>query len=114
MLGYKRALLLLRLDPRPRSDYIIFGGQDHKTGQTPNTEGIYQSLSRVLRERIPETRPMNRWSGQVIATNDGLPFMGETAPHQFVVTGCSGNGMTLGTIGAAMAVDAFERRKNPW
>jgi Rieske Fe-S protein len=40
--------------------------------------------------------------------------MGETTARQFVITGCSGNGMTLGSIGATMAVDVFERRKNPW
>jgi glycine/D-amino acid oxidase-like deaminating enzyme/nitrite reductase/ring-hydroxylating ferredoxin subunit len=104
----------LRLDPQGRFDYLIFGGEDHKTGQASDTESVYRRLEGALSQRIPEARPTHRWSGQVIETNDGLPFMGETAERQFMITGCSGNGMTLGTIGALMAVDAFEHRKNPW
>jgi Rieske Fe-S protein len=50
----------------------------------------------------------------VIETNDGLPFIGETAEKQFVATGFSGNGMTFGTLGAMMAVDAMQGRRNPW
>ena len=50
----------------------------------------------------------------MIETNDGLPFMGETADNQFIATGFSGNGMTFGTLGAMMAVDAVRKRKNPW
>jgi glycine/D-amino acid oxidase-like deaminating enzyme/nitrite reductase/ring-hydroxylating ferredoxin subunit len=104
----------LRLEPGQHCDHVIFGGQDHKTGQLSDTETAFRRLARVLHQRIPETKPTHRWSGQVIETNDGLPFMGETEDRQFAVTGCSGNGMTLGTIGASMAVDAFEGRKNPW
>jgi hypothetical protein len=50
----------------------------------------------------------------VVETNDGLPFIGETANRQFTATGFSGNGFTCGTLGAMMAVDAFLQRKNPW
>jgi Rieske Fe-S protein len=63
---------------------------------------------------FPKARIDHEWSGQVIETNDGLPYIGETAPHQFAATGFSGNGMTLGTLGAMMAVDAMLKRKNPW
>jgi glycine/D-amino acid oxidase-like deaminating enzyme/nitrite reductase/ring-hydroxylating ferredoxin subunit len=104
----------MRLQPQPRFDHVIFGGADHKTGQSADTESAYRQLESALRDRIPQAKPTHRWSGQVITTNDGLPFMGETAEHQFVITGCSGNGMTLGTIGGMMAVDAFEQRKSPW
>jgi Rieske Fe-S protein len=50
----------------------------------------------------------------VIDTNDGLPFIGELAENQFGATGFAGNGMTFGTLGAMMAVDAVMKRKNPW
>lgn len=56
----------------------------------------------------------HHWSGQVIETPDGLPYLGETASQQFAATGFAGNGMTFGTLGAMMAVDAFQKRKNPW
>ena len=50
----------------------------------------------------------------MIETPDGLPYIGETAEAQFVATGFGGNGMTFGTLGAMMAVDAVLGRKNPW
>ena len=45
---------------------------------------------------------------------DGLPFIGETSPGQFVATGFGGNGMTFGTIAGMMARDAVLGRANPW
>ena len=56
----------------------------------------------------------HHWSGQVIETPDGLPYMVETAEHQFAATGFSGNGLTFGTLGAMMACDRIVGRTNPW
>ena len=50
----------------------------------------------------------------MIETNDGLPLIGETAKNQFAATGFAGNGMTFGTLGGMMAVDAALHRPNPW
>jgi glycine/D-amino acid oxidase-like deaminating enzyme/nitrite reductase/ring-hydroxylating ferredoxin subunit len=104
----------LRVDRRRGFDYAIFGGEDHKTGQESNTEAPYARLKSKLGEWIPKAKIDHRWSGQVVETNDGLPFIGETAESQFVATGFSGNGMTFGTLSGMMAVDAFLGRKNPW
>jgi glycine/D-amino acid oxidase-like deaminating enzyme/nitrite reductase/ring-hydroxylating ferredoxin subunit len=104
----------LRLDPQKDFDLAIFGGQDHKTGQRKRESAAFRELERELHRRLPHAKPQLRWSGQVIETNDGLPFIGETADRQFVATGFAGNGMTFGTLSAMMAVDAMERKKNPW
>ncbi len=104
----------LRVDTHRDFDYLIFGGEDHKTGQECDTEAIYTRLAKTLTKWIPRAKPDHRWSGQVIETADGLPFIGETAPSQFVATGFAGNGITFGTLGAMMAVDALLKRKNPW
>ena len=50
----------------------------------------------------------------MIETPDGLPYIGETAAHQFAATGFSGNGMTFGTLAGMMAADAILGRTNPW
>lgn len=63
---------------------------------------------------IPEVRVTHHWSGQVIETPDGLPYLGRNAEHQFIATGFAGNGMTFGTLGAMMAVDGILGRANPW
>jgi glycine/D-amino acid oxidase-like deaminating enzyme/nitrite reductase/ring-hydroxylating ferredoxin subunit len=104
----------LRVEPKKGHDYAIFGGEDHKTGQETDTGKIFRRLEERFRKFVPGAEVNHRWSGQVIETNDGLPFIGETAEHQFTATGFGGNGMTFGTLGATMAVDAVLQRKNPW
>lgn len=104
----------LRVDGHRGFDYATFGGEDHKTGQVEKTASLYVRLEKKLKKLIPAARMDAQWSGQVIETLDGLPYIGESADRQFVATGFSGNGMTFGTLGAMMAVDAFLKRKNPW
>jgi glycine/D-amino acid oxidase-like deaminating enzyme/nitrite reductase/ring-hydroxylating ferredoxin subunit len=104
----------LRIDRRKGYDYAILGGADHKTGQVHDPAKCYSRVEKRLSQLFPQSEIVHRWSGQVIETTDGLPFMGETAPGQFVATGFSGNGMTLGTLSAMMACDAFHQRENPW
>ncbi len=95
-------------------DYAILGGEDHKTGQTEETEDRYRRLEEVMHRLAQQAIVDHRWSGQVIETDDGLPFIGETSPGQFVGTGFSGNGMTFGTLTAMMAADWAAQKKNPW
>jgi glycine/D-amino acid oxidase-like deaminating enzyme/nitrite reductase/ring-hydroxylating ferredoxin subunit len=104
----------LRIDRKETHDYAILGGADHKTGQTRDPEQHYATVTKRLLELFPQAKVDHRWSGQVVETVDGLPFMGETAPRQFVATGFSGNGTTFGTLAAVMACDAVTGRTNPW
>lgn len=104
----------LRIIPGAETDSVIFGGADHKTGQVLDTEKQYAQLEAVLFKLFPEVKLTNRWSGQVIETNDGLPYIGETAQGQFVATGFSGNGLTFGTLAGLMACDWVLDRPNPW
>ena len=95
-------------------DVVIYGGSDHKTGQAEDTRACFARLEADLERLVPAVTITHRWSGQVIETNDGLPFIGEMAPRQFAATGFSGNGMTFGTLSAMMATDAATGRSNPW
>ncbi len=104
----------LRIDPQRDHDLVIFGGEDHKTGQVSDTNECYVRLEQSLLKRIPEVVLSHRWSGQVIETPDGLPYIGRMADHQYAATGFGGNGMTFGTLGAIMIADAIQGRKNPW
>lgn len=104
----------VRIDAHPDHDYIIFGGEDVKTGQEGNPEEVYRKLTARLHERFPNAEVANRWMGQVIETADGLPFIGENAESQFIATGFCGNGFTLGTLSAMMARDRYLGRDNPW
>ncbi|MBL9169488.1 MAG: FAD-dependent oxidoreductase [Verrucomicrobiales bacterium] len=104
----------LRIDRKGDFDYAILGGGDHKTGQLEHTETVYHELNELLQHWLPSAKVDHRWSGQVIETPDGLPYIGESAPRQFIATGFGGNGMTFGTLAAMMAVDAFHGYTNPW
>jgi Rieske Fe-S protein len=104
----------LRVEPGPWHDFAIFGGNDHKTGQVDDTRACYADLEATAKRVLPGFELTDRWSGQVIETNDGLPYIGEASERQFAATGFAGNGMTFGTIAAMMARDAALGRTNPW
>ena len=103
-----------RLESLPEFDLVMYGGEDHKTGQEPATTQRFARLEAGLKTLAPDADITHRWSGQVIETHDGLPYIGRQVPHQFLGTGYSGNGMTFGTLAAMMACDGVLDRRNPW
>lgn len=104
----------LRVHDRSDGRYAIFGGEDHKTGQETDTESRFVRLTDCLQQLLPSASIERRWTGQVIETSDGLPFIGRVADHQYISTGYAGNGMTFGTLGGLMVHDAVLGRPNPW
>jgi len=104
----------LRVDRRHDHDFVIFGGEDHKTGQVEGTTECFTRLEQRLRRLLPDVAVTHHWSGQVVETNDGLPYIGETSERQYAATGFSGNGMTYGTLAAMMFADYVADVKNPW
>jgi glycine/D-amino acid oxidase-like deaminating enzyme/nitrite reductase/ring-hydroxylating ferredoxin subunit len=104
----------LRVEPHREYDLVIYGGEDHKTGQEEDTPGCYRRLEEQLRRIAPGVELTHRWSGQVIETPDGLPYIGRSAEHQYSATGFGGNGLTFGTVAGIMIADAILRRPNPW
>jgi glycine/D-amino acid oxidase-like deaminating enzyme/nitrite reductase/ring-hydroxylating ferredoxin subunit len=103
----------LRIEPRNDHQLVIFGGADAKTGQQSD-EQAFEALESRLLARLPDAQVTRRWMGQVIESADGLPYIGEHAPGEFIATAFAGNGFTFGTLAAMMARDAFLGRTNPW
>jgi glycine/D-amino acid oxidase-like deaminating enzyme/nitrite reductase/ring-hydroxylating ferredoxin subunit len=104
----------LRIERHRDHDYVIFGGEDHKTGQAADTRACFDRLERTLRSMIADVEVMHHWSAQVIESPDGLPYIGATAERQFTGTAFAGNGLTFGTLTGMMAVDNILGRANPW
>jgi glycine/D-amino acid oxidase-like deaminating enzyme/nitrite reductase/ring-hydroxylating ferredoxin subunit len=104
----------LRLERHREFDVVIFGGEDHKTGQAANPSECYKRLEAELAALLPQAEITHHWSGQVIETPDGLPYVGEMASHQYGGSGFAGNGMTFGTLTAMMTTDAILGQTNPW
>lgn len=105
----------MRVDRDDEGVRLIVGGEDHKTGQEADTRARFASLEAWLQRLVPSASVTHRWSGQVISTPDGLPFIGEVAPKQHIATGFAGNGMTFGTLSAMIVRDAITgAAPNPW
>jgi nitrite reductase/ring-hydroxylating ferredoxin subunit len=103
-----------RVESHRGHDVVILGGEDHKTGQAGDTEQRYARLEQALAALVPGVELTHRWSGQVIETPDGLPYIGATAEHQYAGTGYAGNGLTFGTLAGMMIADRILGRANPW
>lgn len=104
----------VRVDPHPAFDHVIVGGADHKTGQSDDSGAHVAEIDAALRAVAPDGDIDYRWSGQVVESIDGLPFIGESAPGQFSATGYGGNGLTFGTLAGLMAADWVSGVANPW
>jgi glycine/D-amino acid oxidase-like deaminating enzyme/nitrite reductase/ring-hydroxylating ferredoxin subunit len=104
----------VRVEPQGDHDVVIVGGEDHKTGQEPDTLRCYRRLEARLHAIAPGAEVTHHWSGQVIETPDGLPYIGQSAEHQYSATGYGGNGLTFGTVAGLMIADAILGRSNPW
>lgn len=101
----------------PQYDWLIIGGEDHKTGQDPDIEGKYQRLEEWAKERFPFIEEISyRWSGQVFEPIDFLAFIGKNPKEEnvYIATGDSGNGMTHGTIAGMLIPDLILGNDNPW
>jgi glycine/D-amino acid oxidase-like deaminating enzyme/nitrite reductase/ring-hydroxylating ferredoxin subunit len=103
-----------RILPQLGHDVVIFGGEDHRTGQVSRTVDCFNRLEKTISGLVPGLAVTHRWSGQVLETPDGLPYIGETAANQFTATGFSGNGLTFGTLSAMRASDWVGGRRNEW
>jgi glycine/D-amino acid oxidase-like deaminating enzyme/nitrite reductase/ring-hydroxylating ferredoxin subunit len=100
----------------PDGPMLIVGGEDHKTGQEHDTEERFADVEHWARERFAMDAAMHRWSGQIIETVDGLPFIGRNSAsdHTWVATGYSGNGITFGTLAGRILADAILGLANPY
>jgi glycine/D-amino acid oxidase-like deaminating enzyme/nitrite reductase/ring-hydroxylating ferredoxin subunit len=93
---------------------LIFGGEDHRTGQEEHPENCFRSLESRLKQWFPEAVVTHHWSGQVLEPADGLPYIGWQGDHEFVATGYSGNGMSFGTAAAMLIRDYLCHRSCEW
>jgi glycine/D-amino acid oxidase-like deaminating enzyme/nitrite reductase/ring-hydroxylating ferredoxin subunit len=103
---------------RPDLEWLIVGGEDHRTGQEDDGEARFDRLASWARERFPMSgRVALRWSGQILEPADGLAYIGRSPglnPNVYMVTGDSGNGLTHGALAGLLLTDLILGRENPW
>ncbi len=116
--AYRYLRLLEGASSDGRSDLLIVGGEDHKTGQGPDGDMPYRRIEQWTRQHFPMcTEAERRWSGEVMEPADGLAYIGRNAldrENVYIVTGDSGNGMTHAAIAAMLISDLVMGRENPW
>lgn len=98
-------------------EWLIVGGEDHKTGQEQNVFEKFVLLEDWTRQRFPMIEEINyQWSGQVFESIDTLAYIGRN-PHDeniYIATGDSGNGLTHGTIAGLLLSDLILEGFHPW
>ena len=97
-------------------EFLVVGGGDHPVGQSIDTEQVMRDLVAFAREQFGPLEVTHRWSGQILETADGLPYVGQTTRGNRIhfVTGLSGNGFTNGTLAGQVLADAIQGRDNAW
>lgn len=97
-------------------EFLMVGGEDHKTGQQKEQSDPHNNLLRWAREKFPmvQENTIYTWSGQVLEPTDRLAFIGRNPGNKyvFVATGFSGSGMTYGVIAAKIITDLINGKKN--
>lgn len=108
----------VRLVKGTTKDYLITGGEDHKTGHMADAESRYRQLEEWTRERFAGCGEVtHRWSGQILEPMDHIAYIGRNPmddDNVYIVTGTSGNGTTYGTIAGMLLTDLIQNRENPW
>lgn len=97
-------------------DYLIVGGEDHKTGHD-DPEAAFKTLENYVRQYYAIASVDYRWSAQYYIPVDGLPYIGQLpkeASGVYLATGFNGNGMIFGTLSAKIISDLILKNENPY
>jgi glycine/D-amino acid oxidase-like deaminating enzyme/nitrite reductase/ring-hydroxylating ferredoxin subunit len=98
-------------------EYLIVGGEDHKTGTLENTEASFLRLESYIRKHFEVDEILFKWSSQYFEPGDGLPYIGHLPGHPgniFVATGYGGNGMTYSSVAAFLLKQMIVEEESPY
>jgi glycine/D-amino acid oxidase-like deaminating enzyme/nitrite reductase/ring-hydroxylating ferredoxin subunit len=97
--------------------YLIIGGEDHKTAHAENTNAPFNRLESHIRHYFNVKEIAYRWSSQYFEPADGLPYIGHM-PGQpgkiLVATGYGGNGMTYSHVAARLLSSIVLDKESPY
>ena len=89
-------------------EYLIAGGEDHKTAHEENTDNCFRKLEAYVRQYFEVDEVAFKWSSQYFQPADGIPYIGHlpgNPANVFVATGYGGNGMMYSHIAAMTLTD---------
>ncbi|MDD2938555.1 MAG: FAD-dependent oxidoreductase [Proteiniphilum sp.] len=97
-----------RVHSLDEKQFIIAGGEDHKTGDVNHTSESFERLGNYLHHHFDIEEISYQWSSQFYESADGLPYIGQLpgGPEKvYCATGYNGDGMILGTLAAKVLSD---------
>jgi Rieske Fe-S protein len=98
-------------------EYVIVGGEDHKTGDSGNAEASFLRLESYIRKYFAVNEFLFKWSSQYFEPADGLPYIGHLPGHPgniFVAAGYGGNGMTYSSVAALLLKQMILNKESPY
>ncbi|TMI97477.1 MAG: FAD-dependent oxidoreductase [Bacteroidetes bacterium] len=98
-------------------EYMIVGGEDHKTGAIANSEAGFLRLESYIRKHFDVDEILFKWSSQYFEPADGLPYIGHLPGHPgniFVASGYGGNGMTYSSVAALLLRRMILKGESPY
>jgi glycine/D-amino acid oxidase-like deaminating enzyme len=95
---------------------LVIGGNGHRVGEEPDTEGQYADLEAWARATFDVRAVEARWSAQDYMPADHVPYIGRSPRRKrtFVATGFQKWGMTTSFVAGAILADLLTGRDNPW
>jgi glycine/D-amino acid oxidase-like deaminating enzyme/nitrite reductase/ring-hydroxylating ferredoxin subunit len=97
--------------------FLVVGGEGHKTGHDDDTEARYRTLESWARAHFDVSSVDYRWSAQDFRTLDGVPYAGPISKWNdrvLVATGYRKWGMTNGTAAAMIVAGTILGDVPPW
>ncbi len=107
----------LHPSPEKKTDYLIAGGCDHKSGEADDGDKRFTDLKRWIKRLVPRLGgEVTRWSGQVLDTIDYCGFIGRDpgSKNIYIATGDSGQGMTHGALAGVILKDLLVSGASEW
>lgn len=95
---------------------LLVGGEDHHTGQEPETNKRFDALEAYARKNFDVLAIEYHGSGEVFTSADGLPYIGRLPgmTNVQVAAGFSGTGLTFGTVAGMLMADFILEQPNAW
>jgi len=94
-------------------DYLIAGGEDHKTGHAEDTGACFIKLESYVGQYFEVEEIAFRWSSQYFEPADGIPYIGHLPGKPgniLVATGFGGNGMIYSNIAAEVLTNIITKK----
>jgi glycine/D-amino acid oxidase-like deaminating enzyme/nitrite reductase/ring-hydroxylating ferredoxin subunit len=108
----------VRLQPADeQQDWLIAGGEDHKSGEASDMDERLARLEAWTREHFPPMGAVeHRWSGMVMEPVDRAAFIGRNHGNRnvYIATGDSGQGMTNGVAAGLIISNLVLGRESPF